>query len=757
MKIVYGKQLNAEEISAVNLISAECGILFDTARLLYCRGVDTVDKARAFLSPGGNGFHDPFLLDDMLKAVERIKVAKDFNENVFIFGDYDADGVSATTVLYFCLKEFGIDARKYVPEREDGYGINLDTIAKFNGQKKIDLLITVDCGISDKLKIEELKKMGIDVIVTDHHEPPEELPDCIRINPKIAGQKYPFTELCGAGVAYKLGYALIGKKANDYLDFVALATVADSMDLVGENRDIVVEGLKLFNDKNRLRLPFKYLLNTTDKQVTSQTIAYIVAPRVNAGGRMGDANCALELFTQSDENKVYDLAVKLCEYNVMRQAECDRIHREARQRIETEKLYKDGVILVGDESWNAGFIGIVAAKLVEEYSKPVIVFAGHEDYLKGSCRSVDGFNIYDAINSAKDLLIAYGGHAQAAGVSVRKENFVKLKEFLNDFYNKSGVIIDGEQKVHAEWIVNKPFSLRFAHELDALEPFGVGNRRPLFVIDVNCARSFPLKSGSPHYTFKTDIIEMLDFNGYKNVVPLSLNINKKVVFELNLSIYKNKESIKGYVRHVVSEYGDFSQVLPEVFSHELKRLIFDDKSSFKRVDKTEAFSDIRNSIYVFANPKLIKNYPEISALPISFFNTEKEGGEILISPQVIPETVKRVVCVGKPIQFPAYKSEILLLDCESGETLYEKLSTDRSDFTRVFGALSTLNGKPFHSTSTFCAEYLQEEDVYQAIFCTEVFIELGIFSVNNGVFLLDQNVKNALTNSKVYSKIYSLR
>ena len=272
MEIIYGKTLTAEEVSLVKSISKECDILFDTARLLFYRKIDTPIKAKKFLNPDKKWFNNSFDLSGMQDAVDRIELAKARNENVLIFGDYDADGVCATTVLNFCLKEYGVkNLRLYVPERDEGYGLNVETVSTLNAEVKIDLLITVDCGISDFDKIETLKGLGIDVVVTDHHEPPEVLPDCIKINPKLDGQSYPFDGLCGAGVAYKLGCALIGDSADKYLDFVALATVADSMDLVDENRDIVACGLKLYNNPSTLRLAFHYLLGENNKTVTAQT------------------------------------------------------------------------------------------------------------------------------------------------------------------------------------------------------------------------------------------------------------------------------------------------------------------------------------------------------------------------------------------------------------------------------------------------------------------------------------------------------
>ncbi|MBE5734193.1 MAG: single-stranded-DNA-specific exonuclease RecJ [Clostridiales bacterium] len=756
MKIVYGKNLTKEEIDKISSIASECGILFDTARLLFCRGVDTSDKVKTFLNPGKKWFYNPLLLDGVCDAVNRIKLAKERREKVLIFGDYDADGVSATSVLYYCLKDFGIEASTYIPERDEGYGLSLKTIEQLNQDERIDLIITVDCGISDAEKIKEINLLGIDVIVTDHHEPPLILPDCIKINPKIAGQKYPFTELCGAGVAYKLGYALIGEKANDYLDLVALATVADSMDLLDENRNIVVEGLKIFNDKRKLRLPFKYLLGEINKQVTAQTLAYNVAPRVNAGGRMGDARSALELFIDKNPNTVFDLAVKLGEYNVQRQTECDKIYREAKQKIIQTNADNDGIIMVADQNWRAGFVGIVAAKLVEEYARPVIVFAGHDGFFKGSARSVDGVNIYDAICSAKDILIAYGGHAQAAGVSVSKEDFELLRKKLNEYAQTFSAQVSGEQKLAVEWELTSHAPLQFARELETLEPFGVGNKRPLFSITVGETTSLPLKNGSPHYSYRTNVIEILDFNGEKNVLPLSLPINKKVVFEFNLSTFKNREYLKGYSRYVLPEYDDYKSIAPYVFRNNLVNLISDDESpEVEQID--QILENVNSALYVVSNPENIKFYPQLNNLPVSLFDCTRARGEIVVCPTVIPEDCRRLVYLDKPLQYYKTQAKVSIFKGALSYTLLDRISTDRSDFERIFISLKALSNKSFISTVDFCQKYIVDENLYQAIFVTETFLELGIFSVVNGTFVFNQNVKNALTNSKLYSKIYTLK
>lgn len=760
MKVIYGKILNKDEIKVVSHVADSCGILFDTARLLFYRGIDNVESAKRFLAPSKKGFYNPYLLKGMHQAVERIKLAKDRGERVMIFGDYDADGVCATSVLYYCLLQFGVTPSIYVPEREEGYGINVQTIKRFNDKDKIDLLITVDCGVSDHDKIVEINRLGVDVIVTDHHEPPEILPDCVTINPKIEGQEYPFNGLCGAGVAYKLGYALIGEKADEQLDLVALATVADSMELIDENRDIVYEGLKLFNNARTLRPQFKYLIGENTRQITAQTIAYSIAPRINAGGRMGDANSALELFTSQDSNRIFDLAVKLGEYNLARQVECDNIYKEAKEKIKKLSLSKRDVIMVKDAKWSAGFIGIVAAKLVEDYSRPVIVFAGQDGHYKGSARSIDGVNIHDAITASKGLLLGFGGHSQAAGVSVENHNFIKFESAVNNYIKNEYGKMDTEKKVFAEWNVDKPFSIRFAKEIEGLEPFGVGNRRPLFTIDVKSIRSQPLKAGSQHYTFKTDLIEILDFNGEGNVDTLALPIDKKVLFELNLSTFRGKESLKGYARQVFTEDVDFSQLKLDIFENELNKLLEQKEADYIKIGKHEVnFFGRSGDVYLISDPDNLSRYKGVERLPINVFSCLGKScvGNVIVSPKAIPEDAERVIYLDKPLI--AIESEIKTLVVEEiiGYKFLDQISTDRSDFAKIFNFLITCSGKVFNSGAEFTRRFCGDENPYTFLFVTKVFMELGIFTIRNGVFTFDEKVKNALTNSKLYSKIYLLK
>lgn len=753
MKILYGKTPTTEDYKTIMRISSECGVSTDTARLLFCRNIDDVEKAKAFLNPGKHAFNDPFLLSGMGEAVDRIRVARDNGERVLIFGDYDADGVCAVTVLYNSLKMFGITADTVIPERDDGYGLNESIISELHALKPVDLIITVDCGVSDAEKISALKAQGIDIIVTDHHEPPEILPDCIKINPKLDGQAYPFDGLCGAGVAYKLGFALVGDRANALLDYVALATVADSMVLKGENRDIVYEGLKLFNGK-RVRKEFKYLIGDGTKQVTAQTLAYAVAPRINAGGRMGDARSSLKLFLTDDENEKYNLAIKLNEYNIARQVECDNIYKQAKEKIKLEGALTDDIILVYDHSWRTGFVGIVASRLVEEFARPVIVFAGHGEYLKGSARSIDGLNIFEAINSAKNILVGFGGHSQAAGVTVETVNFDALKKSLNAYVKEYYGKLDVTKKIYAEWNINEPFPTRFARELELLEPFGVGNRKPLFTTEIGETNVSPLKKDSPHYTFKTKAMEMLDFNGEKDLSVIELPVSKKIVFEPNLSVFNKREYLKGYVKAVVPDYSDISVLEYRVFENELKKLKYYDTYSEPAI-ATDI--DLRSAgyctLFAVSDAETIKLYPDLN-LPVSVF--EPEGKDlsdcIVVSPSRIPDGYAKVVYLDKPL-CAIGENRVCFNDVSGYNKIIDRISVDRSAFAAIFSVMRSLCGKEYRGSAWAYEKYLPDADGFMFVFAAEVFLELGIFYVKDGVLRQDVKIKNALTNSKVYSKI----
>lgn len=740
MKVIYPEELNSAEKAAVTEISDKFRILPVTAEILYRRGINSVEKADRFFSAGKKWFLDPFDLTGMRDAVNRIYLARENEEKVLIFGDYDADGICATAVLSGSLKLFGIIPDAVIPERDDGYGLNVEKVLSQKNPPR--LIITVDCGISDAEKIEILKRKGIDVIVTDHHEPPEVLPDCICINPKIKGQKYAFSGLCGCGVAYKLSRALIGDAADGFLDFVALATVADSMDLTDENRDLVVEGLKIFNEEPRPI--FKNLLGDAGKDVTAQTLAFGIAPKVNAGGRMGDALCALKLFTAEKERDIFDLSAKLNGYNLLRQTDCEEVLECARRIVYDSGAYKDRIILVKGEAWKSGVIGIVAAKLAEVYDKPVIVFAKNDDIYKGSARSVDGINIFDAVNSAKDLLLTFGGHSQAVGVSVSEKNFEKFRKAVN-LYAEENFPERAEKIIYADVKVDGVIPVRLAKELDLLEPYGVANRRPVFAEDVRELDVKPLKEGSPHYKFSTDGVEMLDFNGVKDAELLLSPVKKTLIFELNLSVFKQKESLKGFLKTIICGEDDIADAEGSIYYRELST-----EGKTERIKAVETkINGGYGTAYIVSDVKTLEKLPRPLRLKVYPFDIPDESGEncIVVSPKNISDKYRTVIYLDKPFLFNdfngrAFRIEDPLYDMASG------IKTSRTAFADAFAFFSAKTGEQFKDV--IGAAISSGENKRQYLFCLKVFTELGFFYVENGIMKRDITVKRPLKESLLY-------
>ncbi|NLX64870.1 MAG: single-stranded-DNA-specific exonuclease RecJ [Clostridiaceae bacterium] len=464
--------------------------------LLYQRGLLTADEIEQFLNPTLKNLHDPFLLDGMKDAVERILSAIQKKEKVLIYGDYDADGVSATSILIRFFRSLNLSADYYIPDRVDeGYGIS-DVAVEFISSNDYDLVITVDCGISARGQVAEIvekcKKRGrrIDIIITDHHQCKEDLiPDAFAIiNPHLPYSNYPFKNLCGTGVVLKLVHALGIYTGNerafeDYIDIAAIATIADIVELKGENRIIAKFGLEKI--RNNPCIGIKALLdaaliNTT--QIDSYRVSFIIAPRVNAAGRMGDAGIAVKLFTTDNESEANEYAFALNSSNTKRQEIQDKIFNEAVVIIEHDPQYNnEKVIVVYHENWHHGVIGIVASKLVERYNKPVFVFSIENEKAVGSARGIEGFNIFKAMESQSDLLIKYGGHEQAGGLTISPSNLELFRKRINLYANEiitdemliPEITIDIEAK-------SSDISLDTAKMISQLEPFGCGNRIPVF-------------------------------------------------------------------------------------------------------------------------------------------------------------------------------------------------------------------------------------------------------------------------------------
>lgn len=456
------------------------------ATVLVNRKIIEKEKIEKFLKPTRHDFHDPFLMPDMEIAVKRILKAIKEKQKIIIYGDYDVDGITSTTVLKSFLEERGLKVDSYIPNRlEEGYGLNNNAIDKI-ASGKYDLMITVDCGISAVEEIEYANKLGIETIITDHHEPGETLPKATAvIDAKRKDNTYPCRDLAGVGVVFKLIQA-IGTKLNleekeylKYLDIVCVGTISDIVPLVDENRVIAKLGLMLVEQTRNLGL--KSILNAAGySKIDSNTISFGVAPRINASGRMGHQEEALALFLSKDINEVNELTLKLNNYNSKRQEIEKNIYNDAVRQIEENDLPENNVIVVGGEGWHHGVIGIVSSKITELYFKPSILLCFEGNIGKGSGRSVPGFDLHKALSECGNSLKKFGGHSMAVGVTVEKEHLKEFEKELEQIATRENIqdivpIIN----VDAELDLNE-VTKEWVESLSVLEPFGEGNKMPLF-------------------------------------------------------------------------------------------------------------------------------------------------------------------------------------------------------------------------------------------------------------------------------------
>ena len=464
-------------------------------QLLINRDITDIGEAKDFLSADLSGLHDPFLFKNMEKAVERINQAKEDKERVLVVGDYDVDGVTSSALLNNIFKQLDIEVVHYIPDRfTDGYGLN-EGIAQFAKEEGVSLMIAVDCGITAYKEVELIKHNGIDVIILDHHVPDDDrLPDAIAIiNPKQKDCPYPFKHLAAVGLVTKLTQALLGKeKSEKILDLAAIGTVADVVPLRGENRIFVKSGLpKITNTKNKGLRALLEITKMKGKKISPFHIGFVLGPRINAAGRMDSAEASLDLFLSEDHQEAYDLAKVLDRHNIKRQKIQKEVIDEALNMVEQEVNFKDQkIIVLGREGWHKGVLGIVAAKLADKYYRPAIVISIEDGIGTASARSIDGFHIHEALTDCAQYLEKFGGHAGAAGLTIKEENIDPFRSLINKIAHETLEVkkLRPTLKIDCE-IPLSSINMELAEIINSMEPFGEGNPAPIF-----CSRKVAIKS-----------------------------------------------------------------------------------------------------------------------------------------------------------------------------------------------------------------------------------------------------------------------
>ncbi len=773
-KIVSEFNFNEQQLNTIKRLSKELQLDEIVVKLLFERGADTKEKILKFLNPSKNNFINPYTLSGMEEVVALIKEVKSTNGKIAVFGDYDADGVCACSIMHFALKNFGVDFYIHIPERSEGYGLCISSIDRIIENEKPDMIITVDCGISNYEEVEYIKSKGLKVAVTDHHELPVRIPDCICVNPKFADD-YPYDNLCGAGVAFKLCQALLGDKAYEVLDICSLATVADSVPLLGENRDIVAEGLKMLSIKPRLAFT-ALLKNATE--ISSQTLAFTIAPKINAAGRVGSARLAFEFFTEEDEKKILEIANELFELNTQRQQLCDEMYLNAKKKLSLKGAYSRAILLY-DTDWSGGFIGIVAARMSEEYNRPVLLFSKKGDMLKGSARSIERVNIYEALVACKDVIEEFGGHSQAAGINIKEENFPLLEERLCNYLENNYTDDVFISQISVCEKIDKPFSIKLANELNQLEPYGVGNKKPLFSLDETFVDAQITKEGSTHVTIKNDLIDMMYFNGIAKLDVLQCGIKKHIVFEYNLSTYKGREYLKGFIKDVLYEEFNENELTAYSIYNNLKNLQNVEKNSISQgkhqgevdIIIKEALSKSHYGTCLIASDiSTLKKYPFLKGLDINLFqlSTKNLNNCILLSPtsEVDLSEYRDIIYLDTPISYVGLKQiDEKNKNCKKvvynldicGYNKFYSLNTEREALLEVYAELKKNSYEAQTSLQASFSLKNKNIDACEFIFAIEVFFELGLVIKNKNVLTINKGRKVNLTSSNLYNLISDLK
>jgi len=512
--------VSEQDSACVKKLADSLGISKLCAKLLFNRGYREVESARAFIEKSDSFLYNPFLLKDIRPAIERIRRALEMDEKITIYGDYDVDGVTSVSVLFMYLREHGADVNYYIPTREsEGYGVSSPAFRAIKDHGT-SLVITVDTGITAIEEIAYAKSIGLDVIVTDHHQCRPELPVCEAvIDPKRSDCEYPFKELSGVGVIFKVLCALelelvncgeynlftVKDMCRRYIDLVTIGTIADVMPLCDENRIMVYMGLGMLSSTHNIgiRELFRTIGIDASKKITASMIGYTIAPKINAAGRIGNASRAVQLFLATSPHAASVIAEELCVTNKERQHAETAILSEAMAQIENEHdLEKESVLVLASDSWHQGVIGIVASRITEQFGKPSVLISfddgadGH-GIGKGSARSVKGLNIVEALAACESLLIKYGGHELAAGLSIEKENLTAFRKCLNEYTSQvlSSSNCDIKTIIETE-IQETDITEESVREISKLEPYGAKNPEPVFVIrDISIKEIAPLSQG----------------------------------------------------------------------------------------------------------------------------------------------------------------------------------------------------------------------------------------------------------------------
>lgn len=755
----------------ISLLAKEFAVDKKLIEILVARGYDTQELLYAFLYPSLDNLTDVRKYKGYIDVIERINYAIENGEKILIYGDYDCDGICGTSILYNYFKSRGVEANCFLPNRHtDGYGLSIETLEKLAEEYLSDLLITVDCGITAVEEVEYAREvLGFDVIITDHHEVGEVLPDCLIFNPKLSGGDC-FRDLCGAGVALRIVEGLGGlEEMKKYLDIAAIATVADVVPLVGDNRIITREGLKIINSFS-VRRGIKLLTKScVEGEVTAFDISFKIAPRINSIGRLSDANDVLDLFCREDNFLLENVVKQLGDSNAKRMELTNDLSDYCMDMLKNYDFEENPVIVLHNAYWDDGIIGIVASRIAEAFHRPTILITKSGEIFKGSGRSIKGLNIYKYVSQCSDILVKFGGHAMACGLSIKESDIEVFAKRINDlikadFDMKSFL---PEKKYDID-MASVESAMDMARGLKMLEPCGEGNPRIKFKESIK-SKDFQQMGNTSHVVCKDGDKEILLFGGLKYREFLSQNVQKDLYYSLSLQSYKNRVYAQAKVGALecgfVEEQGDFSAYLMTGF--------FGGEDGGEKIDLDKAIemgNNLFSTCYIAYDidtyqefyAKYTQKYGDIATQNRCSSNIAPTT-KIFFAPTTLKELgyYKNIVLLDRPLGFKIFEralgksKSVYYIQNVNILSKLKKYLPDYSKLTQIFIALrNLLASRDISGISDLYYAIAKNIDLEynEFVLASVVFADLGILKLS-GKFYIDPSVKTKLSESRIYKII----
>lgn len=757
--------MNANQ-DIIKIISYKLGLDEMIITLLFNRGLNTEEKIKTFLYGTLEDLEPISIFKDAPKIRNLIFNHLNKNSKIIIYGDYDCDGIMASSMLYLALKKIGGNIEVFIPDRkEDGYGLNISSLSNLIDTKRPQLIITVDCGITAISEVKYLINQGVDIIVTDHHVPTDELPDCLIMNPHLV---HGSTPLCGAGVVYKLIECLFGvNESKLYIDLCAIATIADIVPLIGDNRILAKEGLSFLSKYHKragLDCLFKKFNITYPQIIKSNDIAFKIAPTLNSSGRLSSAVKSLELMITEDEKYAKVLAEELYLENESRKTITEDVFNKAQELLIDYDLSKNTIIVLKG-NWEAGVLGIAANKLVDKFNRPTILFANGNNILKGSCRSIKGINILELLDQCSELIDNYGGHSMAAGITIDASNFEAFVEKINLISAK--IYEPNAFKYKLDYDIDFDYNnlnIEIAHQLALLEPYGHSNPKPLFKTLKNEIKCEQIKLSTHLKSRLNNNVELIMFNKLEHFHLLKNNISKNLYYSVDINEFRNKKTVQCNIKDIEykNTYLDDSFLAIE----SLKRFLVnsnDNKSTkTKFYTPTKYFGKI---LLAFTNETfnhLSSKFPNynrniIKLQSSNVFNTIllapskdenfKYFEEIIVFDNPPEEYLKNLIS--------SYGNVVKIGEVNNLSTLkFKKYKFNRNSLAkmyRVIRALENIKLTSIYSEALKIDPSISFFDLFASLL---IFNELKIVSLDESM-LKFSNTKKDLNNSKIYSFIKS--